>query len=563
MRRIPHSSKFTIADQSTYPHEFHCPNPRGWYHSVANIADTPDGLVAVYRLSDSHTALATHIMVAYSKDGGRTWEDHHSISYRNVWEHHRVWVAPQLSRLRDGRLVIICDLGHRTSHDDWPPLSRWQERPPRGMWNHLFWSGDNGRTWSEPVECDDFGGEPGYIVELHDGTLLYTRTESSCSELLRDGPLPWGDRYYLNYAVFSDDVGRSWNRTSMVSDAPFQSDCEVGVVELEPNHLLAVTRIGFGGGRFGQPSRFLHSYDGGRSWEPPTLAPIYGQRVIVRKLQSGNLLATYRNRWGTPASYAFVWDPGETFSYEPNAYIWDETRCSLKGGIMTIETNGISEGQVLFGLYPALHEESKVDFTANLRISGEESEGALISAGCLLRVGPRGVSLVSDGDGGLGASGSRHKGTTAVEGGRGFSNEGTAWHEYRLLRSDGRIRIFVDGALKLEHPMGEYAVREVRFGSELRCLSQWRSVTAKVDNPGDYSIDWSWEASSGKFPDQFRRDRLVVLDYTGDSGYSGWTQREGGGIVIVDYTNDDIGWAGALAPQPILRAYVVDEEDLI
>ena len=156
MRRISESRKFTITDQSTYPHGFHCPNPRGWYHSVANIVDTPDGLVAIYRLSDSHTAVATHIMVAYSKDGGRTWQDHHSISYRNVWEHHRVWVAPQLSRLRDGRLVIICDLGHGTSHDDWPPFSRWQERPPRGIWNYLFWSEDNGRTWSEPVECDDF-----------------------------------------------------------------------------------------------------------------------------------------------------------------------------------------------------------------------------------------------------------------------------------------------------------------------------------------------------------------------------------------------------------------------
>lgn len=230
---------------------------------------------------------------------------------------------------------------------------------------------------------------------------------------------------------------------------------------------------------------------------------------------------------------------------------------------MTIETNGTPEGQVLFGLYPALHEESKVDFTANLRILEEDSEGALISAGSPVRVAPHGVSVVSNRDGGGGASGGRFKDAAAMDGSTGFSNDGTAWHEYRLLRSNGRIRIFVDGVLKLELPMGEYAVREVRFGSELRGLSQWRSVTAKVDNSGDYSIDWSWEASSGKFPDQFRRGRLVVLDYTGDSGYSGWTQHEDGSIVIVDYTNDDIGWAGALAPQPILRAYLVDEEDLI
>ena len=111
MKRIPDEKKFTVAGPNDYPPEFRCPNPRGWYHSVANVAATPQGLVAVYRLSDSHTAVYTHIMVAYSKDGGRTWEGHRSISHRNVWEHHRVWVAPQLSRLRDGRLVIVVDIG--------------------------------------------------------------------------------------------------------------------------------------------------------------------------------------------------------------------------------------------------------------------------------------------------------------------------------------------------------------------------------------------------------------------------------------------------------------------
>ena len=92
-----------------------CPNPRGWYHSVAGIRDTPEGLVATYRLSDSHTALFTHIMTARSRDGGRTWEGHRSIAHRNVWEHQACWVAPQLSRLRDGRLVVLVDEGHRSS----------------------------------------------------------------------------------------------------------------------------------------------------------------------------------------------------------------------------------------------------------------------------------------------------------------------------------------------------------------------------------------------------------------------------------------------------------------
>ena len=72
---------------------------------------------------------------------------------------------------------------------------------------------------------------------------------------------------------------------------------------------MAATRIGFGNGQFGQPSRLIHSYDNGRtwkySWKDAELAPFYGQRNIIRKLQSGNLLVTYRNRWERSAATRF------------------------------------------------------------------------------------------------------------------------------------------------------------------------------------------------------------------------------------------------------------------
>ena len=566
MRAVPDDSKFVIADQNSYPADLHCPNPRGWYHSVANVVATPTGLVAVYRLSDAHSAVSTHIMVAYSSDGGRTWHGHRSLSHRNVWEHNSVWVAPQLSRLRDGRLVIICDLGHRTSGDDWPRLAIWQQ-PARGMANYLFWSKDDGRTWSHPAQCDNVGGEPGYIAELSDETLVYTRTEPIETDVFESPPPPGYKIYHRNTAAFSDDRGKTWNRTSTVSDDPYHGDAEVGIVELEPGHLLAITRVGFANGAFGQPSRLIHSYDYGRTWQQPQLAPFYGQRTAVHKLRSGKLLVTYRNRWGTFASYAFLWDPAEELAFEPASFIWDESRCQLDNACLTITTDHEPENQVFFSLYPALTSLARVEMEAELRLADPSSEGCDLFAGCRVRITPQGVCMTESSQ----EEAAFHSTTGVPEMGKElrdlpahhFPLDTTQWHKYKIVRSAGEIAVYVDGHLRLKEATNISGARLVRFGSNLRGVTHWRAVNASVENPQSHSIDWSWRADSGVYPDQFRRDRLVRLDATADSGYSNWDQLEDGSIVIADYSNDefrDANWTSSA--QPIIKAYTVSEEEL-
>ncbi|MXW35300.1 MAG: exo-alpha-sialidase [Caldilineaceae bacterium SB0661_bin_32] len=566
MRAVPDDRKFVIADQNSYPADLVCPNPRGWYHSVANVVATPSGLVTVYRLSDSHSAVSTHIMVAYSSDGGRIWHGHRAISSRNVWEHHSVWVAPQLSRLRDGRLVIICDLGHRTSGDDWPRLAFWQQ-PPRGMANYLLWSEDDGRTWSRPVQCDGVGGEPGYVVDLSDGTLVYTRTEPVETGVFECPPPPGYNRYHRNTAVFSDDRGKTWNRTSTISDDPFHSDSEVGVVELEPGHLLAVTRVGFANGAFGQPSRLIHSYDYGRTWQQPQLAPFYGQRTAVHRLRSGKLLVTYRNRWGTFASYALVWDPAEELGFEPASFIWDESRCRLDKGCLTLTTDREPENQVFFSLYPALTSRATVALEAELRLADSSSEGCDLFAGCRVRITPHEICLTESSQ----EEAAFHS-TTGVpqEGGKPrplpahrFPLDTTQWHTYKIVRTEGEIAVYVDGRPCLKAAASISGARLVRFGSNLRGVSHWRAVSASVENPDGHSVSWAWRADSGSYPDQFRRDRMVRLDATADSGYSNWDQREDGAVIIADYTNDefrDANWTSSA--QPIIKAYIASEEEL-
>ena len=557
MRLVPDSSKFVIADHNGRdPAPGPCPNPRGWYHSVAGIRDTPEGLVATYRLSDSHTALFTHIMNARSADGGRTWEGHRSIAHRNVWEHQACWVAPQLSRLRDGRLVVLVDEGHRSSGRDWPILTRWQQRPERGMANHVLWSDDHGRTWSAPQQVDEVGGEPGYIAELADGTLLYTRTESAPYPAMDDPPEPWGTTYYRNTAVGSTDGGRTWQARGVVTDAPYHGDCEVGMVELEPGHLLAMTRVGFGGGKFGQPSRLVHSYDSGRTWSEPTLTPVYGQRTMLHRLQSGKLLVTYRNRWGTPCSRAFLFHPEEELGFEPASFIWEERRCTREGEEMVTATGDGRTAEVEFSLYPALTGHAEVDLELELRRAPGPGS-VVLSAGFGVSIGDgrlefarHAIERFETGD--LGNV-QRRPGATFLD---------TAqWHTYRLERRPGGCRVLVDGRQVLASDDPLLRQRVVRFGAAGELETRWRAGRGRVYNPGDYSIDWNWHAGDG-FPDQFQRDRTVVLDYTSDSGYSDWTQLADGTIVIADYSSDHFEDINAGGPQPILKAYRVREEDL-
>ena len=555
---VSEAQKFTVS-LSSYP-KLKNPNPRGWYYKCANVVLAKDGsLVACWQISDNHTSLMSSLMVARSTDGGKSWGQYQTIAKSDVWVDHGIWVVPQLSVLRDGRLVIICDWGKRHPGQDFPMLSDWQ-KPDRGMANYLFWSEDNGKTWSAPQKVDDIGGEPGYVVELSDGTLAFTRTSSAVTDKLKNPPPPWNNIYYRNEVVFSHDSGETWPDHSWLSDDPFHGDCEVGLAELSPGHLIAATRIGLGNGRFGQPSRLLFSDNNGRTWPRSAPAPFYGQRPHLGKLQSGKFLVTYRNVWGTPGTRALVFDPVDDLGFQPTSFILDESRCELKGGELTLRTDDGQRGAVEFNLYPVQDDLSRVDITAELKLDEAGENGCAISAGCWVRFLPDRICLADRPE-------------------IGFACDTRAWHTYRLLREEGRIVIAVDGVEKLRAPIGDIWVREVRFGNRgvrnralyanNRSVTHWRALAVKVDNADDTSIDWHWTPAQG-YPDQFRRDRTVVLDYSyaADCGYSSWTQLPDGQIVILDYTTggdlESFSWgAVGKGTPPFIRAYIVHENDLI
>src|SRR5688572_14748254 len=469
---VPDAAKVTVTPPD-YP-TLKNPNPRGWYYKCANVVLAKDGsLVTCWQASDNHTSLTSYIITARSRDGGRTWGEYQPIAHANVWEHHALWVVPQMSVLRDGRIVIVCDRGQRSPGQNWPMLSDWQ-KPDRGMSNWVFWSADHGRTWTSGEKVDDVGGEPGYVLEMADGTLAFTRTSSKRTDQLSNPPAPWNDIYYRNEIVFSDDQGKTWTRTAWLADSPFHGDCEVGLAELAPGKLMAASRIGLGNGRFGHPSRLLFSDDNGRTWPRAEPAPFYGQRVHLGKLKSGKLLATYRNVWGTPGTRALVFEPTERLGFRPTSHILDESRCELTSDALTLRTEPGKRGAVEYNFYPAQDERARVEVEATLKVDETELNGVAISAGCWVRFAANRISLADR--------------PTA-----GFAFDTRGWHTYRIVRENGEIVIWADGVEKLRESVGDIWVRLVRAGNRAvaragdsysanRSVSHWRALAVKVTN---------------------------------------------------------------------------------
>lgn len=535
-----------------------------WYFHSAGLAAIDGELVCTYRRTDEHIASISDIWSCRSKDGARTWTDHQLISPSSFEKDKACWVAPQLGKTRKGRLLLLSDRGNKNSKFDWPMLSQWQMKD-RGMSNHLWTSDDKGKTWKGPRQIDEWGGEPSYIIELSDGTLLYTRTDSKPTAAKKHPSMPWGPNYYRSTAVFSRDGGQTWNETHPVFDDPLVGDCEVGIAEFAPNQIVAISRIGDAGSRFGQPSRRSISKDAGRTWSKPEQFPVYAHRAIVGKLASGKMFMSYRNAWGAPGTCVFAFDAEEKFAYQPNSYIWDEKVCRLERNQLTLAPTEGNFGCCEFTLYPVEDDDSRVVFEAEVQVDSAAPESCMIAAGAYFRLLPNRIEV-------------------ADRPADGFSVDLTKFQRLRIVNHGPRVEVFLDNAKKLDISTKDIHTRFVRFGNRVAGrrpgnaegqrndgkrplvapmyrdnagISHWRNLRVQVQNRRDHSIDWSWTPKQG-YPDQFRRDRVLMLEpngsfSAGNSGYSAWSQLPNGEIVVVDYTSSH-----PAKPHPVLRSYRLD-----
>ena len=115
--------------------------PEGRFTKNPDLIRFPGGkLMLVYNDCDAHWPQeTTRLTTLESHDGGKTWGNPRVVSEADPRKGEERWVTPRISRLSDGRLVVICDQNDFSHiHEDQPP----------GIWS--WFSSDEGRSWSVP-----------------------------------------------------------------------------------------------------------------------------------------------------------------------------------------------------------------------------------------------------------------------------------------------------------------------------------------------------------------------------------------------------------------------------
>lgn len=216
---------------------------------------------------------------------------------------------PDACRLANGDIVVVFYAGYE--HVSLPKEPDW----PKGGRICLVRSGDEGRTWSEPIviyDDNDDNRDP-HIAQMPDGSLLCTFFSLRASG--KASPRHEGAGMKLTR---STDNGKTWDTVARtLAGAGEHWYCSAPVRVLPTGTWL------LGVYRFNPPSQIyggvLRSTDNGKTWSAPI--PIGKEKGIalpaetdVIALKDGTIFAALRGEQQIPLHYATSADDGQTWS---------------------------------------------------------------------------------------------------------------------------------------------------------------------------------------------------------------------------------------------------------
>ena len=231
-------------------------------------------IILTYRESNGHVASEfCRLIVRVSDDAGNTWSEARVI--RDEDKSTGVlttWNCPKIQQLKDGRILLLCDTYL------FPP-GEWGE----GEANcHivLWFSDDDGESWSDPIPTPVKGICPDIVTEMDDGRWLLPSNVTN----------PKTGQSIQNITT-SRDEGQTWDAPLTIFDSPDYGLGEATIVPCPNGELVVYLREDLG-----RPLQKMISKDSGYRWEGPydTLNPAAHGMPVAGLTQDGLILITGR-----------------------------------------------------------------------------------------------------------------------------------------------------------------------------------------------------------------------------------------------------------------------------
>ena len=528
----------------------------GRFTKNPDIIRFPSGkLMLVFCDCDKHwPEESSRITILESSDEGKSRGNPRVVAEALIKKGEERWLTPRLSRLKNGRLIIVCD------HDDY---NYYHIDRPSGVW--IWFSDDEGITWSDPRHTTIPGIEPDRVVELDDATLITTS-----EAVTRDN---WR---LAMHATRSTDGGLTWEPPSLVARNRTHDYNEGAIVKLSSGVLACVMREE---NHNGYPSCVTFSYDQGRTWGSVRPMPFSGDRPYAKELRDGRVLVTYRNQAGNKGTHAWAGDLTKTSYQVSGIHYGDDVGFEDSALHIANKPGGVTR----YLLQPPQNLRSDILLEAKLRVDGPAGKPLAIMN--VSRVSFR-VYILRDAiwcdfrrRPTSSANPGFHSSTAVPRIDACHSLDMTRYHTVRIQATQGRMWVVVDGEEVIHGVVTrEWPLEETWFGREPKGGgSVWfKNVSYDIRNETEADFAWHWDAGRRSFPDQYQLDYMLEIHANPpsdpgayvegrrgeassgvpDNGYSSWVELPDGNIYFVDYTN-----RGDTPPQGHLYGTVLTPRD--